>query len=234
MDLRNKTVIVTGASAGIGEATARELARAGARLMLTARRADKLQALADSLSAAAFPADIADPAVPGELLDFALERFGRADVIVNNAAMLLAPTIDTADLEKLSYMTRVNFESMVRSSYIFAKHFKAQGSGAIINVSSIGAHVLPAKFGLYAGLKGAMETFTNSLRVELSGTGVKVGTIAPGSVATDIFDGIKPDDSWKKDALLPEDIARAIRFMLEQPDRANVVSMLLYSSREIV
>jgi NADP-dependent 3-hydroxy acid dehydrogenase YdfG len=234
MDLRGKAVVVTGASSGIGAATAVELAEAGANVVLNARREDRLTAVADGLAteAAVLAADISDHATPERLLGLALATFGRADGIINNAGTLLTPTIEDVDLDALTRLIGVNFEAVVRSSYVFAEHFKAQRSGAIINVSSIGAHVNPSKWGVYSGLKSGLETFTNTLRVELAGSGVKVGSIAPGTVATDIFDGIRPDDEWKESALLPEDVAGAIRFMLEQSERVNIASLLIYSSRE--
>jgi NADP-dependent 3-hydroxy acid dehydrogenase YdfG len=234
MDLQGRTVVVTGASAGIGAATARVLSAAGARLVLTSRRRDRLDGLAAELSteSVVLAADIADPATPGQLLDLAVERFGRADALINNAGQLVVGSIDDIDLEALTGLIRTNYEAVVRSTYLFAKAFKAQGSGAIVNVSSIGAHMSPSKWGVYSGLKRALEAFTDALRVELAGTGVKLGFIAPGSTATDIFDSLRPDPSWKDKALDAEDVAQAIRFMLEQPDRANIAGLLIYSANE--
>jgi serine 3-dehydrogenase len=234
MNLLDKTVVITGASAGIGAAAARVLSEAGARLVLTARRRERLDALAEGLptECAVLAADIADPATPAQLLDLAVRRFGRADAVINNAGRLVIGSVDDIDMEAMTNLIRVNYEAVVRSTYVFAKAFKAQGAGAIINVSSIGAHLSPTKWGVYSGLKGALEAFSNALRVELAGSGVKVGFIAPGSTATEIFEGVRPDPSWKALALEPEDVARAIRFMLEQPDRANIAGLLIYSSNE--
>lgn len=234
MELKGATAVVTGASSGIGWTTAKELADAGANVVVTARRADRLDTLAAELptAVATLAADIVDPDTPARLLDIATQRFGRADIIINNAGMLVTKGLDDVDLDELSQLIRVNFESVVRCSYIFARAFKAQGSGEIINVSSIGAHLQPAFWGVYAGLKRALETFTKALRVELTGTGVRAGVIAPGCVSTEIFDGIIEDESWRDNAIPPEDVARAIRFMLEQPDRAHVVEMLLFAATD--
>jgi NADP-dependent 3-hydroxy acid dehydrogenase YdfG len=142
------------------------------------------------------------------------------------------------DLDELSQMMRVNFDAVVRGSYVFARHFKAQRSGAIVNVSSIGAYLSSSSVGVYSGLKHALEVFTSALRVELGGSGVKVGTIAPGTTETEIFDRLRAQGAAvgadQTPALAPADIAAAVRFMLEQPERANVARMLLVSASESV
>ena len=240
MKLQDSVAIVTGASSGIGEAIARELSSLGVRLVLTARRQDRLAALVGSLPSAsvALAAAIEAPGTPAALLALALEHFGRADILVNNAGIFVSGRIDTVDLDELSQMMRVNFDAVVRGSYVFARRFKAQGSGAIVNVSSIGAYLSSSSVGVYSGLKHALEVFTSALRVELGGSGVKVGTIAPGTTETEIFDRLRaqggPVGADKTPALAPADIAAAVRFMLEQPERANVARMLLVSATESV
>jgi serine 3-dehydrogenase (NADP+) len=240
MSLNGKVAVVTGASAGIGAAVAKELSGAGAKVVLTARRADRLEQLAQSLpgESATLPADIADPKTAQRLLDFATERFGRADILINNAGILTLGPIDSVDLDDLSNLIRINFESVVRSTYLFARAFKAQKSGHIINVTSIGAYVNTPMGGVYGGLKHALEAFTTAIRVELGGTGVRVGTIAPGTTDTEILDRMRargqPTWDQKIESLQPEDVAAAVRFMLEQPQRANVARLLLFASAESV
>src|ERR1700733_10958193 len=138
MDLDNKVAVVTGASAGIGTAIARALSAANANLVLTARRADLLTALARDLptKAAILAADIADPNIPEQLLALAHQQFGRADIIINNAGLLAVGSIETMDLNAAAAMVRVNFEGLMRCCYIFAREFKERKSGAIINISS--------------------------------------------------------------------------------------------------
>jgi NADP-dependent 3-hydroxy acid dehydrogenase YdfG len=235
MELKGKTVVLTGASAGIGAATALDLSNAGCNLVLTSRRLEKLEALAATLPgpSALLAADIAEPGVPEQLLALAKARFGRADVVINNAGVMAVGTMDTIDLDAVSYMIRVNFEAVVRSSYVFAREFRGQSSGAIINVSSISAYLISRAGGVYGGLKHALEAFTQSLRIELAGAGVKVGSIAPGSTSSEMFDRMmaaaKIEDPV---ALDPEDIARAIRFMLEQPDHATIARLAIYPQSE--
>lgn len=240
MDLHDKVAVVTGASSGIGEAIARELSRAGARLVITARRQDRLTALSESLDgdSAMLCAPIEDPDTPRRLLELALSRFGRADILINNAGVFVAGSVDTLDLDAVAQMTRVNFDAVVRASYVFARIFKQQRSGAIINVSSIGAYLSSSSVGVYSGLKHALEVFTSALRVELGASGVRVGSIAPGTTETEIFDHLRaqgaPVRADRTAPLAPADIANAVRFMLEQPGHANVARMLLVSASESV
>ena len=236
--IEGKVAVITGASAGIGAAIARDLAAAGARLVLTARRADRLEALAAELGGdiAVLAADITDPHVPQALLTLAQTRFGSADILVNNAGILRAASLDDFDLDGLAPLIATNFESAVRASYIFARAMKAAGAGAIVNISSIGAHLTAPGSGVYGGLKRALEIFTDSLRIELAGSGVRVGLVAPGTTSTEIFDEMKSrgQPGWDEFVapLLPEDIARAVHYLLEQPGRANVARVHVFSSGE--
>lgn len=238
--LEGKVAIVTGASSGIGEAIAHELSTAGCSLVLTARRTDRLEALCAGLPGPAVPlgAEIEDPATAAALLALALQTYGRADILVNNAGMLVSGTLDTIDIDSLMRMTRVNYDAVVRTSYVFARAFKHQAAGSIINVSSVGAYLSHSSMGVYAGLKQAVEVFSTALRVELKGSGVRIGTIAPGTTDTEIFDRLRasgqPVRADQTPALQPSDVACAVRYMLEQPAHANVARLLLVSSSESV
>jgi len=238
--LRDQVAVVTGASSGIGAAIAHELSAAGMRLVVTARRADRLAALCAALPgpAALLAADIEDPATPQALLDLALQAHGRADVLVNNAGRVVAGPLETIDLDALASMTRVNFDAVVRASVVFARHFKARRSGSIVNVSSVGAYLSHSSMGVYGALKQALEVFTTALRVELKGSGVRVGSIAPGSTDTEIFGQLRARAQAAgvslPEPLAPADIAAAVRFMLEQPARANVARLLLVAADEPV
>jgi NADP-dependent 3-hydroxy acid dehydrogenase YdfG len=236
--LQGQVAVVTGASSGIGAVIARELAAAGMRLVVTARRADRLAALCDGLPGhcVALAAEIEDPATPQALLDLALHSHGRVDVLINNAGRVVAGPLDSIDLDALAAMTRVNFDAVVRASYVFARHLKAQRSGAIVNVSSVGAYLSHSSMGVYGALKHALEVFTTALRVELKGSGVRVGSIAPGSTDTEIFEQLRGRAQAAgvalPDPLAAADVAAAVRFMLERPPHANVARMLLVSANE--
>ncbi len=240
MNLAGKVAVVTGASSGIGEAIAHELSRAGARLVVTARRLERLEALAASLEGecVTLGAPIEDPGTPQRLLDLALSRFGRVDVLVNNAGVFASGSVDTIDLDAVARMVQVNLQAVIRASYVFARALKAQQSGAIVNVSSVAAYLSSSSVGAYSGVKHALEVFTTALRVELGKSGVRVGSIAPGTTETEIFDHLRaqgqPVRADQTPPLRPADIAAAVRFMLEQPERANVARLLLVSAHESV
>ncbi|MFN3725930.1 MAG: SDR family oxidoreductase [Allosphingosinicella sp.] len=234
--LGGRVAVVTGASSGIGAAIARDLAPLGVKLVLTARRGERLDALAAELGgeAATLAADVAAPDTASRLLELALDRFGAADILVNNAGVFRSGSLDSFDLDQLASMTTLNFDAVVRSCYVFARAMKAAGRGAIVNVSSIGAHLTAPGSGVYGGLKRGMETFTEALRIELADTGVRVGLVAPGSTETEIFDHIpapnRPGAAQPIPMLQPRDVAEAVRYLLVQPARANVARVHIYSS----
>ena len=238
--LNGKVAVITGASSGIGEAIAHELSQAGCNLIVTARRTERLHALCANLPGPAVPlsADIDHPDVAQSLLALAIQTYGRSDILINNAGILVSGSLETIDLDGLSQMTRINHDAVVRNSYVFARAFKQQGSGAIINVTSVGAYLSHSSMSVYAGLKQAVEMFTTALRVELKGSGVRVGSIAPGTTETEIFDRLRASGQLVRadqtPALQPADVASAVRFMLEQPEHVNMARMLLVSSSESV
>lgn len=236
--LKGKFAVITGASAGIGSAAARALATAGATIVPVARRMDRLAALAEELGndSVPFAADMAQDEAPQRLHEFVMARFGRTDILVNNAGILHAAPLEAFDLDQLRPMIAINYEAVVRTSYIFARSMKAAGAGQIINISSIGATVIAPGVGVYGGLKRAIEAFTDSLRVELGGSGVKIGIVAPGTTSTEIFEDMKArgQPAWDSfiPPLMPEDIASAVLFMAEQPARANIARMQVYANAE--
>lgn len=236
MQIRNKVAVVTGASSGIGAAIAKELSSAGVKLLLTARRGKHLSALAGDIGGDVeiHAADIADPATPSQLLDLAREKFGGVDILINNAGVLEMGPLDDVDIDRLTWTIRVNFESVVRSSCVFGRAFKAKGSGAIINVSSIAAFMTTPGTGVYSGAKAAVESFSSSLRLELASHGVRVGCIAPGSTQTEMLDDLRLKIGVPAEApsMRPEDIAAAVRFMLEQPEGANIAGLKIYAATE--
>jgi serine 3-dehydrogenase (NADP+) len=236
--LSGKTAIVTGASAGIGEATARRLARAGARVMLVARRADRLKALAQEIGGGAcfLALDLAHADAAQALFDAASAQLGTVDILINNAGILRTSHVDAFDLAELEPMIAINYSAAVRTSILFARHMTANGSGQIINLSSIGASLSVAGAGVYGGLKMALDRFTDVLRIELAGSGVRVGQVAPGTTTTEIFDDMKAkgQPGWDEyiPPMVPDDIARAILFMCEQTGNANAARMHIYATSE--
>ena len=236
MSLQGKVAIITGASSGIGRGVALELDRAGMKLLVNARRAERLEELAGELSEAeSLSGNLTDESLPQRLVDAAVDRFGRLDVVFNNAGMMDTAPIESADIEKLCANVRVNFESAVRMAYTALRHFKKQGSGHLITTSSIlGTKVRPTA-GVYAGSKYGVEALTEALRMEVAGSGVRVGCIEPGLVNTELQDHfeIHPRDMLgMEQPLEPEDIARCVRFMLEQPPHVSIPKMMVLPSEQ--
>jgi serine 3-dehydrogenase (NADP+) len=236
--LSGKTAIVTGASAGIGEATARTLAKAGARVLLVARREERLGALAEEIGGGArfLALDLGQADAAQALLDAASTQLGNVDILINNAGILRTSHFDAFDLAELEPMIAINYSAVVRTSILFARHMKANGSGQIINLSSIGASLTAAGAGVYGGLKMALDRFTDVLRIELAGSGVRVGQVAPGTTTTEIFEDMKAkgQPGWDEyiPPMVPDDIARAILFMCEQTGNANAARMHIYATSE--
>lgn len=231
MDLKNKVAIITGASSGIGEATAYELDAAGMSLVITARNKEKLQQLSSKLTNATFVvSEVTDPDLPKNLLEAAINSFGRADVLINNAGVMVVGTVETIDIEEICQMVRINVEAAFRLAYFFAKHFKQQSNGFIVNLSSISGTTNYPTMAAYCGTKHAIESFTDCLRLELAGSGVGVGCIEPGKVATNLYQTWTDDQKQMvaiEQPLVAFDIARGIRFILEQPSNVNIGRLLI-------
>jgi len=236
--VQNRTVVVTGASSGIGAATASLLARRGANLVITARRRDRLEAIARGLSNVAVAAgDMMDPALPQALIDLAVENFGSCDALVNNAGMMTAGTVEAIEIDTVCRMVRVNVEAAFRTAYIAARYFKKQGHGHLVNISSVlGTKIRPTA-GAYAGTKHAIEALSEDLRMELAPIGVKVTCIQPGLVMTELHRhfAVHPKDSLDIDApLSPDDVAQTILFVLEQPEHVSIPRLMVVPSRQSI
>lgn len=233
VELAGQVAIVTGATSGIGDAIARALDARGVRLVLTGRRADRLDALAAELAAARTVAgDITDPALPGRLVEAALETHGRLDIACNNAGLLAFGTIEEIDLERMATMVRVNVEAAYRFAYTVLRHFKAQNRGHLVNTSSVAGTKVRPTIGAYAGTKHAIEALAHGLRIELAETDVRISNVQPGLVATDIFAHMPADEHPGRQQgidqpLQPEDVARAVVFMLEQPAHVSIPALML-------
>lgn len=238
MDLKNKVALITGASSGIGKAIALNLDDAGMKLILTARSEDELNELAGNCKQAkVFAGSITEPETPQQLLDFALDSYGSLDVLINNAGMMAVGAIEDIDIEKICLMARLNVESVYRMAYTVLKYFKQTGSGFLINTSSVAGLKTSPKQAAYDGTKHAVEAFTDSLRMELANTQIKVAAIAPGTVDTGLYDKWdKEDADYIKSGgvLQPEDIARCVRFVLEQPEGVMIPRMLAVPTNQPV
>lgn len=232
MELRDKVAVITGASSGIGQGVATVLAEAGMKLALTARRGKLLDELAEKLSTevVTVPGDISDPALPQKLLDTAVEKLGSCDVVFNNAGVMIVGPAPEIDVEAVCQMVRVNVEAVYRLAILAMRHMVAQGSGYVINTSSILGTKVRQTTGAYAGTKYAVEALTEDLRMQAAGTGVRVCALEPGLVETHLQDHfpVHPKDALNiKQLVQPADIGRAVRFMLEQPEHVAIPRILV-------
>jgi len=229
--LAGRVALVTGASSGIGRACAVALGAAGAKLVVTGRRSEKLAALAGGMPACVTRAgDITDPALPGRLVDAALETYGRLDLCVNNAGVIATGTVEEIDIDAVCHMVRVNTEAAFRVAYTVLKHFRRAGQGYLINVSSVLGTKVRATAGAYAGTKHAIEALSDALRLELAGSGVKICCIEPGLVMTELHRDfpVHPKDLLNiARPLVPDDVARSVLFVATQPDHVAVPRLMI-------
>lgn len=198
MNTSSKRILLTGASAGIGQSLARELARKGHRLAITARRVERLESLAGDLrrqgaDVAVFPADLADPAVPKKLIDDVVEHFGGLDALINNAGYGLARFFGEEEAEDLRHQIEVNFTSPIILTREALTHLVAS-RGTIINVGSSITCIPVAIFGVYGATKAGLAYWNDALRREVGHKGVHVCLVEPGPVATEFLDVIKAQD----------------------------------------
>jgi len=236
--LAGKVVIITGASSGIGAATSRALARLGCRVALAARSAEKLSALAEELGpdAIAVPTDITSGAAVANLVARTHERFGRIDVLFANAGIYVPGQLAEGDPDVLARLVDVNVNGLVRCVHAVLPHMIAQGSGDILITSSISGHVDLAWEPVYSASKHAVTAFVHTMRRQLLPHGIRVGSIAPGMVANELWGITTPEEVDKRvaerSALRCEDIVEAVVFILSRPPHVNVREIVMIAQRE--
>ena len=215
MDLRGKTAVVTGASSGIGRATAIEMARRGANVVIGARRAQQLEETAAAcrahgVTALAVPTDVTKPEDCRRLIESA----GRVDVLVNNAGFAMFDRIVDAKLDELHELMNTNYFGAVHCTQAVLPQMLERGEGTIVNVSSITGIMGFARMGGYCATKFALIGFTEALRNEVLARGVRVALVCPGTTDTEFFvkaeRGMMPAASRLMLAVKPERVARAI------------------------
>src|SRR5438876_6899332 len=233
-ELSNQVVAVTGASSGIGEATARAGARAGATVALAARRAERIEALAERIArdgrqALAIPTDVAQEAQARAFIERTHAELGRLDVLVNNAGVMLLGPIGGAPTAEWRRMIDANVYGVLYCTHAALPLMAAQGSGHIINISSVAGRVARAGSGVYNLTKFGVGAFSESLRQEAVPLGVRVTVIEPGAVATELAGHNRPEvlEQIAKrfagvERLQSEDIARAVLYAIAQPANVSI------------
>ena len=220
-------VVITGASSGIGEATARHLADRGARLVLGARRTDRLDAVAAATGAVTRRTDVRRREDVAALVDLAVETHGRLDVLVNNAGVAHVEPLDTLAVEHWDEMIDVNLRGVLHGIAAALPVFRRQASGHVVNVvSTSGLRIVPEQ-GVYAATKNAVRTLSEALRQE-AGPKLRVTAVSPGMTVTELVSAAGGDAAGATQARLEEigipadAIARAIAFAIEQPPSVDV------------
>lgn len=229
----DKTILISGASSGIGEATVRELAGQGARLFIGARRTDRLEALAAELGAnvAWHALDVTDAQSFATFTDAAAERFGRVDVLVNNAGVMPLSPLAALKQDEWTRMIDVNIHGVLNGIAAVLPRFIAQQSGHVVNVASIAAHLVMPSAAVYCATKYAVWAITEGLRQEHDD--IRTTIISPGVVATELGNDITDPDiataltTWRQKSLTPDAIARAIRYALEQPEGVDINEVIV-------
>ena len=229
----DKTVLITGASSGIGAAIARELGRAGARLALGARRTDRLEAVAAEIGGDVLVRrlDVTDQADVSAFADAARERFGHIDVIVNNAGVMPLSPMASLKVEEWERMVDVNIKGVLYGVAAVLAEMTARGSGHIVNIASIGALRVVPTAAVYCATKYAVRALSEGLRQE--NERIRVTCVHPGVVESELADTITDPTaaaamkSYRAIALQPDAIARAVRYALEQPDDVDVSEIVV-------
>ncbi|BAY18506.1 short-chain dehydrogenase/reductase SDR [Anabaenopsis circularis NIES-21] len=238
--LNTKVAVVTGASSGIGEATALALTAEGASVALVARRADRLAALQQRITekggqAIAISADIADENQAYDVVQKANAVFGRVDILINNAGVMQLGLIDGADTEQWRSMININLLGLMYATHAALPIMKAQGTGHIVNISSTAGLEANANAAVYSATKFGVGAFTEALRKENHIHKIRVTLIEPGAVATELGDRITDPtakqwaQSWleTKKPLASDDIASGIVYAVTQPPHVNVNEIVI-------
>jgi NADP-dependent 3-hydroxy acid dehydrogenase YdfG len=227
----DKVILITGASSGIGSGIARELGAAGAKLMLGARRTDRLETLAQEIKATGGEAltrrlDVTDRVDVATFAEAAREAFGRVDVIVNNAGIMPLSPMASMKVEEWDRMVDVNIKGVLHGIAAVLPEMAARGSGHIVNIASIGALQVFPMAAVYCATKYAVRAISDGLRQEHGD--IRVTCIHPGVVESELADTITDPvaaeamKTYRAIALQPDAIGRAVRFAIEQPEDVDV------------
>ena len=234
--LEGKVVVITGASSGIGEATARDLAARGAKVVVGARRTDRLETLVGDIRAKGGtaeyrPLDVTDRRNVEEFVQFAEKTFGKVDVIVNNAGLMPLSPLEALKVDEWDRMIDVNIKGVLYGIAAGLPIFKRQGYGHFVNVSSVAAHVIMPTAAVYCATKFAVNALSEGLRQE--NTDIRVTVISPGATESELAETITDAktrqmiEEFRKIAIPAEAIAEAIAYAIEQPATVDVNEIIV-------
>ncbi len=242
--IEGKVVVITGASSGLGEATARLLSAQGASVVLGARRQDRLQSLATDLSgsggkALAVTTDVTHCDQVKRLVDAAAQTFGRIDVMINNAGLMPQSPLERLKIDEWDRMIDVNIKGVLYGIAAALPYMKQQKTGHFINVSSVAGHKVGPGFAVYAATKHAVRALSEGLRQEVKPYNIRTTVISPGAVATELPNSVTDPDVAERvhklyaEIAIPADsFARAVAFAISQPEDVDVNEILFRPTRQ--
>lgn len=237
-NIAGKVVVITGASSGLGEATARHLSALGAKVVLGARRKERLDSLVAELSAAggqavAYTTDVTDAAQVNALIQGALDSFGRVDVLINNAGLMAIAPMSETKVEEWDRMIDINIKGLLYGVAAALPVFQRQNSGHFINIASVaGIKVFSPGGTVYSGTKFAVRAISEGLRHEVGGS-IRTTTIEPGAVDSELKFGSGHAQSrdfvveFYKQAIPADSVARAIAYAIDQPADVDINEIVL-------
>lgn len=236
-EIANKVVVITGASSGLGEATARRLGQSGAKLMLGARREDNLKSLVndleqDGINASYRVTDVTERSQLEALAQATREAYGRIDVLVNNAGLMPLSPLDKLKVDEWETMVDVNLKGVLYALAAVLPTMREQQSGHVINMSSVAGHKVMPGGAVYCATKFAVKALSEGLRMESNGE-IRATNISPGAIDTELTDHISDPDAADSaaqlyaDAISPDSVARAIEYAVEQPGDFDVNELII-------
>ena len=243
-NIEGKVVVITGASSGLGEATARHLSAQGANLVLGARRVDRLNTLADKLSgnggkAIALETDVTQREQVKRLVDAAVQTYGRIDVVINNAGLMPQSLLESLMVDDWDRMIDVNIKGVLYGIAAALPYMKEQKSGHIINVSSVAGHKVGPGGAVYSATKHAVLALSEGLRQEVKPYNIRTTVISPGAVATELPNTVTDPavaeriNQLYQDVAIPADsFARAVAFAVSQPEEVDVNEILFRPTQQ--
>jgi NADP-dependent 3-hydroxy acid dehydrogenase YdfG len=243
-NIEGKVVVITGASSGLGEATARHLSIQGATVVLGARRLDRIKSLADELirkggKALAIQTDVTQVDQVKRLVESAAQTFGRIDVMINNAGLMPHSPLERLKIEDWNRMIDVNIKGVLYGIAAALPYMKQQKSGHFINVSSVAGHKVRPGSAVYAATKTAVLVISEGLRQEVKPYNIRTTVISPGALATELPNSITEPDvaenirKFVQEIALPaESFARAVAFAMSQPEDMDVNEIMFRPTRQ--
>jgi NADP-dependent 3-hydroxy acid dehydrogenase YdfG len=242
--MEGKVVVITGASSGLGAATARLLSEQGALLALGARRKDRIDALADELSSElgktiAVQMDVTQRDQVKSLVDTAVKEYGRIDVMINNAGLMPQSLLESLKVDDWDRMIDVNIKGVLYGIAAALPYMKEQKAGHIINVSSVAGHKVGPGGAVYSATKHAVRALSEGLRQEVKPYNIRTTVISPGVVATELPDSVtdpavigRIQKLYKEIAIPADSFARTVAFAISQPDDVDINEILFRPTRQ--